>query len=341
MINNERPGVYSSYEVSSAVSGANRGGTVGICAVSASAEKGVQKHITSYTQAASTFGADSPMAALIKIILVNGASAVRAVAVSVNAPASEYASAFEQLKRDEDISVLTCDSRDAAVVTAMKASIQAASEIYRYRIGVAENTGESGELTAKAAAINCERIVLVTAVGSVTGASAAAAAAVIAASGDPAVPLSGAVLSGLNGESVFTEGDINTLVRGGVTPIENVGGEVSVVRAVTTRTKTGGVSDQTWRELSTIRVVDDVIPAVRNSLRTKFARSKNTAQTRGAIRTQVIIELENKLAREIIDSYGVVKVSPAPEDPTVCEVEFEFAVAHGLNRIELNAHITV
>ena len=341
MINNERPGVYSSYEVSSSISGANRGGTVGICAAADCGEKGVQKHITSYTQAASIFGTDSSMTALIKIILLNGASVVRAVAVSVNAPAGEYTSAFELLKRDEDVSVITCDSSDAAVVAAMKDSIQAASELHKYRIGVTENTGECEELTAKAASINCERIVLVTAVGNVAGASAAAMAAVIAASGDPAMPLSGSMLAGLNGASVFTDGEINTLVRGGVTPIENAAGEVSAVRAVTTRTKTGGVPDQTWRELSTIRVVDDVVPAVRNSLRARFARSKNTAQTRGAIRTQVIIELENKLAREIIDSYGVVKVSPAPEDPTVCEVEFEFAVAHGLNRIELNAHITV
>ena len=29
------------------------------------------------------------------------------------------------------------------------------------------------------------------------------------------------------------------------------------------------------------------------------------------------------------------------EDPTVCLVEFGFAVAHGLNRIYLSAHITV
>ena len=341
MINNERPGVYSSYEVSSSISGANRGGTVGICAVSDCDEKGVQKHITSYTQAASIFGADSPMTGLIKIILLNGTSAVRAVAVQENATVSEYSAAFGQLKGHEDVSVLTCDSNDSAVVAAMKGSIQDASEIHKYKIGVTENVGECGELVANAAAINCERIVLVTAVGNVAGASAAAMAAAIAAAGDPAMPLSGTVLTGLSGESVFTDGEINTLVRGGVTPIESAAGEISVVRAVTTRTKTGGVSDQTWRELSTIRVVDDVIPAVRNSLRARFARSKNTAQTRGAIRTQVIIELENKLAREIIDSYGAVKVSPAPEDPTVCEVEFEFAVAHGLNRIELNAHITV
>jgi phage tail sheath gpL-like len=116
---------------------------------------------------------------------------------------------------------------------------------------------------------------------------------------------------------------------------------ISPVRGITTRTTTGGAADATWRELTTILIVDDVIPAVRNALRSRFARTKNTAQTRSAIRSQVIVELERKLAAQIIDGYGEVKAVASAEDPTVCEVEFGFAVAHGLNRIYLTAHITV
>ena len=41
------------------------------------------------------------------------------------------------------------------------------------------------------------------------------------------------------------------------------------------------------------------------------------------------------------DIYGEVVVSPSEDDPTVCLVEFSFAVAHGLNQIYLTAHITV
>ena len=81
--------------------------------------------------------------------------------------------------------------------------------------------------------------------------------------------------------------------------------------------------------------------ALRNSLRARFARSKNTTQTRSAIRSQVIVELENKKNAEYIDSYGDVSVTALESDPTVCVVEFGFAVAHGLNRIYLSAHITV
>lgn len=78
-----------------------------------------------------------------------------------------------------------------------------------------------------------------------------------------------------------------------------------------------------------------------SALRTRFARSKNTAQSRGAIRSQVVLELEEMKSREIVDSYGEVLVSALKSDPTVCLVEFSFTVAHGLNRIYLTAHITV
>ena len=118
-------------------------------------------------------------------------------------------------------------------------------------------------------------------------------------------------------------------------------GNVSVVRGVTTRTKTGGVEDAAWRELTTILIVDEVIPGIRNALRSRFQRTKNTQQSRNAIRSQVILELENRVNREIITGYENVTVSALEDDPTVCLVEFAFTVAHGLNQIWLSAHITI
>ena len=55
----------------------------------------------------------------------------------------------------------------------------------------------------------------------------------------------------------------------------------------------------------------------------------------------MIVELENKLAREIITGYTGVTVEADRENPTVCLVDFSFTVAHGLNQIWLSAHITV
>ena len=172
--------------------------------------------------------------------------------------------------------------------------------------------------------------------------AAAAVAAVIAGNTDPSVPINGAELTlfGAAGKRL-SDNEIDQLVRGGVTPIETVGGVSSPVRGITTKTSSGGAADTTWRELTTILIVDEVIPTIRSALRMRFARSKNTAQSRGAIRSQVVLELEEMKSREIVDSYGEVLVSALKSDPTVCLVEFSFTVAHGLNRIYLTAHITV
>ena len=164
----------------------------------------------------------------------------------------------------------------------------------------------------------------------------------MASESDPAVPLNGAELRGLGAiGSNFSDADLNLLVRGGVTPVETADGGISIVRGITSRTTTGGADDATWREVNTILIVDEVIPTIRDALRADFARAKNNAQTRGAIRTRVVIELENYLAREIIDSYGGVTAEASADDPGVCVVSFDFSVVHGLNIIELSAVITV
>ena len=140
---------------------------------------------------------------------------------------------------------------------------------------------------------------------------------------------------------VASPADALALVKGGVTVLECYGGRVSVMRGITTRTKTGQTQDATFRELGTILIVDDVVPAIRRSLRAKFTRAKNNALTRNAIRSQVIVELEDRIEREIIEGYDNLTVTALESDPTTCLVEFEFTVVHGLNRIFLTAHISV
>ena len=332
----ERPGVYSSYDASAAVSG-GVGRLVGLVGVNTKAAANTVYTVTGYEQALTLFG-NGTMAELIRLALLNGAAGVVAAAAASTAG---YETAFALLEKEENICVMLCDSADAVVHGKLKTSVDSASAARRERIAVAGAAeGESvSQLTARAAALNHQRMVLV-GPGGVT--LAAAVGGAIAAMGDPAVPLGGQELRGLNGVSQqYSDNDIDLLVRGGVTPLESVSGTVSVVRGITTRTKTGDTGDRTWRELSTVLVVDDVIPSVRSALRSKFSRAKNTPQSRGAIRAQVVLELENKLSREIITAYDNVTVTEKADDPTVCLVEFSFTAAHGLNQIWLTAHITV
>ena len=349
-IKHERPGVYSVYDASAVVSAGRAAKRIG---VAAKASRGLVCNpvaLTGYAAGVTVFGeTEGGMSDLLKALFLNGASVVVAVRVANDAALSDYQAAFTVLEK-QDVQIVVCDSADQSVHQALRTSLENASAARRERIAVVGGYDESpAELVAHAAALNSERMVLVgpdaldqsgTNAG---GALAAAALAGVIASGtDPAVPLNGAEIRGLGGlADTYSDNEIDLLVRGGVTPLESVAGVVSPVRGITTRTTTGGAADATWRELTTILIVDDIIPAIRSALRSKFARAKNTARSRGAIRSQVIVELEKKVAAEIIDGYGDVSVTASEEDPTVCLVEFSFAVAHGLNQIYLTVHITV
>lgn len=337
----ERPGVYSSYEASSLTAAAQGGRSVAVVAAHAGADGSKSYQWTSYSRAAADVG-DCVLSRMAQLAIRNGAGVVYGV------PAGEdYAQAFATVAAMEDVGIVVCDSAELAVQQALKTMVQECSAARRERIAVVGGAaGESVErLIGRAAQLNCERMVLVApGAGDGSGGAlcAAAAAGAIAGGSDPALPLGGAQLYGLAGlESCYDDGDIDLLVQGGVTPLETLAGACYVVRGVTTRTKTGGAPDGTWRELTTILVVDEVIPGIRSALRAKFGRAKNTAQSRGAIRSQTVLELEKRVAREIIDSYEDVTVSALDSDPTVCLVEFAFTVAHGLNQIWLSAHITV
>ena len=346
----ERPGVYSSYDASTVITTGRGSKTVGVAAKAVKGTVGTVVTLTSYAAGLEAFGEDAAtpgMSTILRLLFANGAAAVAAVRVADEIP--DYTAAFAALGK-VDAQILVCDSGELTVQQTLRTAVETASAQRRERIAVVGGSEMTvTELTERAAALNSERMVLVgpdvldSGGGNLPGVFAAAALAGVIASGtDPAIPLNGAEISGLTGVAEdYSDNEIDLLVRGGVTPLECVGGVVSPVRGITTRTTTGGAADSTWRELTTILIVDDLIPTIRAALRSRFARSKNTAQGRSAIRSQVIVELEKKVAAEIIDSYGEVAVTALEEDPTVCLVEFSFAVAHGLNQIYLTVHITV
>lgn len=341
MATNERPGVYSSYEVTNSISGTSAGGVVGVVGIAESGFDSGVVAISTEAAAIDAFGATG-LAELCALALRNGASIVHAIALEDGADADDYAEAFASLAVVEDIGTQFCDSRDSDVHKAMEEAIASASEAYKYRIGVVEYVGTVTELVAAAKSLNYERMVLVAGNDDVTeGYFAAALVGAIAATTDPAVPINGAELLGIEVTDRYSDTDINTLVRGGVSLLEQSGTGVYALRVVSTCSEVGGVSDATWREITVVRIIDEVIPAIRTSLRSKFSRAKNTEQTRGAIRTQVVIDLEQRVTNEIINSYGDVTVSVDDDEPTMCAVEFEFAVTHGLSHIMLTAKITV
>ena len=339
----ERPGVYSAYDASSVVRGRGGSRTVAIAAKSEGGTAGTLYRLGRYEEAVTAFGAGDSLTGLVRLLFLNGAGAVLAVPVEED---DEYEAAFALLAAEEDVAVTVCDSATLTVQQDLRDSVEEASGARRERIAVVPGgAGETAaQLAQRAGDINSERVVLAAPCekSGTAGSVAAAVAGVIAGESDPALPLGGAEVLGLGElERSFDDNELDTLILGGVTALEQSGGETTVVRGITTRTKTGEAADATWRELSTILIVDEVIPGIRNALRSRFRRAKNTEQSRGAIRSQVVLELEDRLSREIITGYDNVTVTASEADPTVCLVEFSFTVTHGVNQIWLTAHISV
>ena len=157
----ERPGVYSTYDVSSAIWRGNGGKVVGLAALASQGEANKVVRLSSYEEGVTTFGQDGEgvkMAALLRLIFLNGASEVRAVRV---ADADSYQDAFTALVLEEGIGIVVCDSDAEAVQLLMRESIKVAADARRERIGIAGSVGESvTEMVERAAEINHERMVL-------------------------------------------------------------------------------------------------------------------------------------------------------------------------------------
>ncbi|MDD7538899.1 MAG: phage tail sheath protein, partial [Oscillospiraceae bacterium] len=100
----ERPGVYSSYEVSGVVSANAARKTVGVAAAAAKGETEKVVLLTSYAQGVEVFGEDAEgapgMAALLKLLFANGAFGVKAVAVAAADGTPDYEAAFALLNEE-------------------------------------------------------------------------------------------------------------------------------------------------------------------------------------------------------------------------------------------------
>lgn len=348
MTYHERPGVYSQYDASSITATGRSTRIMALVGVS-DAPAGLYL-LTSYASGKDVFGADSQLGKMLRLAYLNGAGTVLACPVAEDS-AEAYTEAFKRVFAEKRASFCVVGSAREDVQTALRDAVEQVSNQRGECIGFCGmEQPDDAALTSRAAVLNSERMVLLApdvcmdAEGTMEGGcmAAAAMAGALCDQSDPALPLNGLVLHGLSGVSkVYTDTEYDALAQGGVTAAECIGGKVSVIRALTTRTKTGGASDTTFRELSTVLIIDDVIPSIREALRAKFTRAKNNALTRKAIRNQVVIELEERMEREIIDGFDDLTVTAAENDASACVVEFSFTVVHGLNRIRLIAHISI
>ena len=333
-----RPGIYSDYEVISADLSYTANRSVALIAESIYSSNTAE--ITNSIMAAKLYGPHSGMAKLAATLFLNGAGKIICFPVQ----SGRYAAAISAAVRNEDAYLIVCDSQAPELHDAIVAALKGADEKSKFKLFVCEEDDACADTADRGTELNYERCVLVGNCenGGVSGNVAAALAGVIAGQADPSLPFNGAVLKNISALKYdFEESEIETLLAAGVTCVEDIGGEKSIVRAVTSRSLTADEPDATWRELSTLLIVDTVLPAVKSSLKKKFSRCKNTPQTRGAIRSQAVVVLEDMLRRELIESYGDVRAEADENDGSICRLSFEFAPAHGLNQIMLHVSVRV
>ncbi|MDO4815172.1 MAG: hypothetical protein Q4A83_01020 [Bacillota bacterium] len=325
----ERPGIYAEYRVNSSFTAADDSVTVGVAA-HINGDASSAKSIVSYMDAVESYGI-CPMTKLIKTLFLNGCGRILAVPVI----GENYPDAYARLL-DGGADIIICDSRSEDDLLTMKSAL----ENGEYAMGIWECDETADRCVEYARDMNFERLIICAGADEAQGNLAAALAGVI--SSEKELFLNGHALSGVgNLVRSFTEREIEDLIAGGVTPIENDGESVCVVRGVTTKTNTDGIEDKSLREIATVITVQEVLKSVHSALKLKFARAKNDALTRGAIRSQVAVELEKKLAAGKIADYGNIRAVADTNDISLCRVDFEFSVVCGLNTIMLTAYLNV
>jgi phage tail sheath gpL-like len=176
--------------------------------------------------------------------------------------------------------------------------------------GVYALVGTLAQATTLAGAVNCGRITgaAINGVYRLPWEVAAGAGAVVASEEDPARPLNGLPIKGMDVPDTgfrWTRTEQEVLLKNGVMPLE-VGADgtsVQIVRAITTYTKDGqGIQDVSLLDLTTIRTLDYTRKAVRTRLALRFPREKLTARTEAAVRGEVLDVLFKLEALEIIEN---------------------------------------
>jgi len=330
VLQNLRPGVYSRYQIT------------GSCVPSALRDcalvlPGDEAQLTVVTSPAQITHMEDFARECLRLLLEGG---VGKVYLAVGATAREALA----LLGEGDIGAIVCHCNTPEDYQALKDYVVTASEQMRECIGFcAAPPAEAKEIAAR---LCCERVVLCTpfvAANPEAEASplygACSLAARVLTAGSPVVNLSGEEFPLLTEAAPLPEPLVQELLAAGVCVFERVGGRVELIRAMTTCTAKNGAADDGLRSLNTVLIVDDVIRHIRSCLKARLKGAGITSM--GSVRDQVAVELAAKRDAGIITDFAPPVVRPSKGDPTVCQVDLAFSVAHLVSTIHITAQIRV
>ena len=307
----ERPGVWSAFGAQGTTELTDR--RLAAVIAPADAAEGVQL-VHSAAEAVSLYGGNALLTRMLKLCLANCGDPVYAVAV------------------DEDTKV--------AYETALTALFAAAKP----GVLIVGSAREDVQLLL----LCCARIVLtgpdVLAQDEAVADGFCAAAAVggaIASLSTPVAPLHDVALFGLQSLSaLYTDDELDKLLQAGVTPVQLSGGRMCALRILTTRATAEGPEGESFRSLNATLVTDELLRDLRAALAARFRAAQNSTLTRTAIRSAVLLVLQDYRARGWLSAFGDLRVYADAGDASLCRVEFTYSIPAGLHRIALSAQMT-
>ena len=88
-----------------------------------------------------------------------------------------------------------------------------------------------------------------------------------------------------------------------------------------------------WKETA-------LVSLLRAALAARFRAAQNSTLTRTAIRSAVLLVLQDYRARGWLSAFGALRVYADAGDASLCRVEFTYSIPAGLHRIALSAQMT-
>lgn len=299
----ERPGVWSAFGAQGTTELTDR--RLAAVIAPADAAEGVQL-VHSAAEAVSLYGGNALLTRMLKLCLANCGDPVYAVAV------------------DEDTKVAH-ETALTALFTAAKPGVLIVGSAREDVQLLLRETAEANECLGVADGF-C---------------AAAAVGGAIASLSTPVVPLHDVALFGLQSLSaLYTDGELDKLLQAGVTPVQLSGGRMCALRILTTRATAEGPEGESFRSLNATLVTDELLRDLRAALAARFRAAQNSTLTRTAIRSAVLLVLQDYRARGWLSAFGDLRVYADAGDASLCRVEFTYSIPAGLHRIALSAQMT-
>jgi phage tail sheath gpL-like len=353
------PGVYSEIDASAALRSLSANDYV----IGVVAKGGLEGDINlvnkayapySFEDAIDKFGKDSNIIKIMDAASVNGATKFIVVRVLEGETNPDYNAALDILAMEEAVDIVLTDAMDLVTINMVKTHVNNASSSRKERFsvfGYDTNTNISTAIT-NATSVNSPRMIAAYPNGlneegeELPGfITAAALAGQLAGETDPSMPMTGVEIQGFYGLAIkISEAEMESLIDAGIVPLEIRNGTIRIVRCITTYTKDANDAvDITWQEITTIRISDYIFKDLREHLARTFARAKQNADTRDALRSEVVSRLmqyqDQDYLENVVEDDVAIEINPT--NPLRSDVKFKYDVTGPLNVIHLTGYLVI